>query len=698
MKTLSRYQRNAIMRAAAAAVAIPITVTPVLFSNRAALYSNTGVAPFSVLFHGCNTTDTETTNPFRNCAYVWNFGETTGPGVAAWGQGADPTQSRNWSYGPVGGHVYETPGTYIVTLQVTSAVTGNISAVTTTITVLDPAVVYAGTKTVCVSTSGNFTGAPSGCVQLTASNTNAIQPYLADGKRFLFRAGEIFHQAVNADVISFIGLNGCTVGRYGTGARPIISFDVGDGSGFSSAIGGGNDCRFMDLAIIGRTNLVTATIDNGSGSSGTVMTVTAVLGTGAALAVGDSVFPSAATGLSSTAKITAMGTGTGGVGTYTLNVSALVASTNFVTGNHGCRGYQSVGTGVAFNVETKGYCTVLRCDFQYTSSAMLLDGTANTIQDCSTSNQSGEPGVFPGAGNTGACAIFSVANGTQFQYIAGNSFDRSNTGEHTGRFQGSSYSLFEANYWKGANNTKTLLATRGMIGASVGMLNSNYVIRNNYFDLMGGLGISNVIEVQLHNDTFYEPTSDVIIDHNYFSQYDWNASFYAPNNINSIGQRVTVRNNVMNFSSQMSTGNNSSHRGVLLNGFGSGSGGTPCADDTLVKNNSARSSTTVRESLVVDANIQGAVIAYPTNTVIANNVLYAPSSSGNTSGAQAGWIYTSNNASGTKAVTTNNTIDAQVKTVDPLYSAPTTYAGFGLGVGSYALAAGMGLNYVPNAI
>ncbi len=691
---VNRFQLNRIL-AGYAAAALPITVAPSIVSSRASLYSNTGVAPFSVVFHGCNTTDTETTNPFRECAYVWNFGETTGPGVALWGStAADSTSTRNWGYEPVAGHVYETPGTYTVTLQVTSAVTGNIAYAQTTITVLDPAVVYAGNKTVCVSTSGTFTGAPIGCVQLTASNTNAIKPYLANGMRFLFRAGETFHQATTTDVINLTGYSGCTVGKFGTGSSPTISFDVGDGTGFSSALGYGNDCRWMDLAVVGRTNLVTGYIDNGAGASGNQLTVTAVLGTGAALAVGDSIFPAAAVGLSTAAKITALGTGTGGVGTYTISVSALVASTNFVTGNYGCRGFQVSGTGATYDTETQGFATLLRCDFQHCASDIILDGTANSVQDCTTSNHSGEPGVFPGAGNTGACSIFCIANGTQFQYIAGNSFDRSTTGEHSGRFQGSSYSVYEANYFRGANNTKTLLATRGNVGASVNMLNTSYVVRNNKFDYLGGVNISTALEVQIHNATFYEPNANVIIAHNYFSQHDYNGGSYSPNDVNVLGSNITIRHNVHNHSSLMGPANNTGHRGIVITGQATykdaqlvtHNSPTPPSDDVLVANNSVYSSTTVRFTFVSDT-------ATPTNVKIKNTLAYAPNTVGTSgSGTPAIW-------SGTATpILTNNTPDTSIKTSDPLFTNPTTYSGFALGTGSYAIGLGQGINYSPAAV
>jgi hypothetical protein len=75
------------------------------------------------------------------------------------------------------------------------------------------------------------------------------------------------------------------------------------------------------------TATVTGTIDNGSGGSGTTLTVTAV--TSGVLSVGQQVY---GTGVSQLTRITALGTGTGGLGTYTVSISQLVASTTIVTG------------------------------------------------------------------------------------------------------------------------------------------------------------------------------------------------------------------------------------------------------------------------------------------------------------------------------------------------------------------------------
>ena len=75
------------------------------------------------------------------------------------------------------------------------------------------------------------------------------------------------------------------------------------------------------------TATVTGTIDNGAGSAGTTLTVTAV--SSGTLSVGQQVY---GTGVSQLTRITALGTGTGGVGTYTVSTSQLVASTTLVTG------------------------------------------------------------------------------------------------------------------------------------------------------------------------------------------------------------------------------------------------------------------------------------------------------------------------------------------------------------------------------
>lgn len=74
-----------------------------------------------------------------------------------------------------------------------------------------------------------------------------------------------------------------------------------------------------------------ATIDNGSGSAGTTLTVIAWNGPGR-LGVGQALLGTSA-GITGGTTITALGTGTGGTGTYTVNNSQLVAAQMMTTGN-----------------------------------------------------------------------------------------------------------------------------------------------------------------------------------------------------------------------------------------------------------------------------------------------------------------------------------------------------------------------------
>lgn len=76
------------------------------------------------------------------------------------------------------------------------------------------------------------------------------------------------------------------------------------------------------VGLLEDTAVVTGYIDNGAGSAGTTLTVTAV--TSGALRVGMVI---SGTGVTAGTYIEALGTGTGGVGTYTVSTSQLVAST-----------------------------------------------------------------------------------------------------------------------------------------------------------------------------------------------------------------------------------------------------------------------------------------------------------------------------------------------------------------------------------
>ena len=102
-----------------------------------------GVASLAVFFDVSGTTATSTARPFHTLKYRWGFGDTA---------------SRNEAMGPVAAHVFESAGTYPITVSAfngTPTVTYNCN-----ITVLPADVEFAGNKTICIYGVGNFCGLP----------------------------------------------------------------------------------------------------------------------------------------------------------------------------------------------------------------------------------------------------------------------------------------------------------------------------------------------------------------------------------------------------------------------------------------------------------------------------------------------------------------------------------------------------------
>src|SRR3990172_2937982 len=83
------------------------SITPSLESAR-----TSGVAPLAVFFDATGTTATGTNHPFHELEYRWDFGD------LASGNWRTTGLPKNKAMGPVAAHVFETPGTYPVTLTV----------------------------------------------------------------------------------------------------------------------------------------------------------------------------------------------------------------------------------------------------------------------------------------------------------------------------------------------------------------------------------------------------------------------------------------------------------------------------------------------------------------------------------------------------------------------------------------------------
>ena len=165
-----------------------------------------GPAPLAVMFDATGSRlGSSGTYAFHDLNYEFNFGDNNGSIWALSGQ------SKNvQSGGPLAAHIFEQPGTYTVRVRV-SAPNGQYSDATVAVTVQDPAVVYPGTQTICVSTSGNYSGCPAGAVQQTGL------PVSFDGKRILLRRGESF-----GNITVRHQDDGVQIGAFGTGAKPRV--------------------------------------------------------------------------------------------------------------------------------------------------------------------------------------------------------------------------------------------------------------------------------------------------------------------------------------------------------------------------------------------------------------------------------------------------------------------------------------------
>jgi len=103
--------------------------------------------------------------------------------------------------------------------------------------VQDPAVAFAGTKTVCVSPAANYSDCPAGAAQQTAMPTSF------SGKRVLLHKGETFGNLSLQD-----GNSGVVVGSYGsTGVASVGSVSVGGWRPNTANFA--NDISIMDLNI-----------------------------------------------------------------------------------------------------------------------------------------------------------------------------------------------------------------------------------------------------------------------------------------------------------------------------------------------------------------------------------------------------------------------------------------------------------------
>jgi hypothetical protein len=225
-------------------------ITPSLVPSRMS-----GVAPLYVFFDATATTAAATSRPFHELEYRWNFGD---PASGSWASTPDmPNLSRNLATGPVAAHMFESPGTYIVSLTVLDG--GAAATRSIKITVTDTDTVFAD-NTLCVGNSlpiAGSGGCPAGAAVLQSSDFGAaINNNIASSKRILFRRGDTFAASASANIlVTGPGL----IGAFGSGAAPVVNATINStiiqlSSGSTPTI---KDWRFMDLEINGNSGSFT---------------------------------------------------------------------------------------------------------------------------------------------------------------------------------------------------------------------------------------------------------------------------------------------------------------------------------------------------------------------------------------------------------------------------------------------------------
>ncbi len=207
-----------------------------------------GVAPLLVFFDSTQTTHTDSRlTPWRDLLFEYDFGDPDAG--STWTYSG---KSKNRAYGSNAAHVFNSPGIYQVRVTITDP-GGAKTIKTINITVEDPKTVFAGDRTVCVSSSGNFSGCPSGARQIkTSSSGPVLSEYTTSSRRVLFRRGDTFSHSGSPQITH---RQPGHIGAYpATGNRPI--FNMGSaiarfGSGSSGSGSWPDDWRVTDLDLRG---------------------------------------------------------------------------------------------------------------------------------------------------------------------------------------------------------------------------------------------------------------------------------------------------------------------------------------------------------------------------------------------------------------------------------------------------------------
>lgn len=225
--------------------------------NNECVTSWSGPAPLAVFFDGwrnsSHSNPTTQSQRYTDLTYLWNFDDVEEN--FAYGERG----SKNRMTGPQQGHVYDTPGTYTVTLRVLDAA-GNSSEATAVVTVDDPDVYWGGTDTVCVSRDAGFPGCPAGAATLQTNDSIATLMWnevVGNGRRRVLLEG--------GDTFSFGGTPVMDAAAMPAGPKLLGSYGGratinGNGGGeFQLADDSGNEWRVAGIDFTGRFEHIVAT-------------------------------------------------------------------------------------------------------------------------------------------------------------------------------------------------------------------------------------------------------------------------------------------------------------------------------------------------------------------------------------------------------------------------------------------------------
>lgn len=181
-----------------------------------------GIGPHAIFVNGLDSnlgSGTVLTTHFQ-----WNFG--------------DPSGQYNTLDGWNASHIYDTPGTYTVTLTLTNQL-GKSSSVSTQVTVLADT-----RRTIYVDNNGS--DANTGQTPQTAvKSVDRAIALLGSNVRLLFHAGQTF----NVDVGISVTFQNVLIGSYGSGAAPVLYRVAGVGESIISMYDDASQIVVQDLTL-----------------------------------------------------------------------------------------------------------------------------------------------------------------------------------------------------------------------------------------------------------------------------------------------------------------------------------------------------------------------------------------------------------------------------------------------------------------